>query len=162
MAKRILFFLLFRPPNAIPTKPSTGKIRAAYSGDFLVAPVFWAAKALCPLPEVFTVMVTVPLADVATGLKVHEAPTGKPVQPKVIMPRVESSSSRSKTNVAGLPAFTVAVAACGVMTIGGPRRAVSMAVSFEVLVSPPPETVAVLKKLFPIPRPIFVVSVITG
>ena len=98
----------------------------------------------------------------ATGLKVHEAPTGKPVQPKVIMPRVESSSSRSKTNVAGLPAFTVAVAACGVRMIGGPRRAVSMAVSLDVLVSPPPETVALLKKLLPIPNPMFVVRVIGG
>ena len=162
MARRILFFLFFRPPNAIPTNPNTGKIRAAYNGGFLVTPVFWLAKALCPLPEVFTVMVTVPLAEVATGLKVHEAPTGKPVQPKVIMPRVGSSSSTSKTNVAGFPAFTVAVEECGVITMGGPSSAVSMAVSFEVLVSPPPETVAVLKKLFPIPRPIFVLRVIGG
>lgn len=117
---------------------------------------------MCPLPEVFTVIVTVPLTDVATGLKVHEVPTGKPLQPKVIMPRVGSSSSTSKTNVAGLPAFTVAEVACGVIVIGGPRRAVSIAVSLDVFVSPPPETVAVLKKLFEIPRPMFVVIVITG
>ena len=75
-------------------------------------------------------------------------PTGNPLQPKVTMPRVGSSSSTSKMYEAAPPAGVLPVAECGVMTIGGPRLMVSVAVLLSVLTSPPPETLAVLVKLF--------------
>src|SRR5260221_3321429 len=81
------------------------------------------------------------------GLKVQAVPTGSPLQPKVTIPSVESSSSTSKTKDAEEPAVTVAVAACEVITIGGPQLTGSLGVSFPVLVFPPPETVALLVKL---------------
>src|SRR5689334_25249232 len=109
------------------------------------------------------VMVTVESgALVAGGLNVQAVPTGKPLQPKVTMPSVASSSSTSNANCAEPPAGTVAVVECGVIWIGGPRLTGSLAVSFPVLVSPPPDAVAVLVKLFWILIGIFTVNVIAG
>ena len=152
-----------RPLNAIPTIPNTGKNRAAYNGDLPPGPEFLAVAASALPLEVVTVMVTVVKGwFVAAGLKEHAVPTGKPLQPKVTIPRLGSWSSTSKVKTAEPPATTLAVVECGVMMIGGPRLTVSVAVLFPVLVSPPPETVAVLVNLFWMLIGIFTVSVIGG
>lgn len=64
--------------------------------------------------------------------------------------------------VAELPATTLAVVACGVITIGGPRLTGSEAVLLLTFTSPPPETVAVFVKLLVILLGISTVMVITG
>lgn len=163
-AKRMRGLRPRRPLNAIPTIPNTGKSRAAYNGDLWRGPSEFLAVAATALPlEVVTVIVTLVNGWVVVdGLKVHAVPTGRPPQPKVIGPCVVSWLSTSKVKVAEPPATTLAVVECGVITIGGPRLMVSVAVLFAVLVSPPPETLAVLVKLFWMLIGIFTVSVIGG
>src|SRR5262249_2820200 len=141
-------FLLLRPVKTIPSSPSAGKASAAYRRG-LGPSKSWVVNALLPLAEVVSVIVTcVSGWFVEGGLNVQAVPTGKPLQPKATMPRVESSSSTLSVNFAAVPALTVAVVACGVITIGGPRLMLSVAVLLLGFTSPPPETLAVLVKLF--------------
>src|ERR1051326_7115146 len=96
------------------------------------------------------------------GLNVHAVPTGNPPQLKVTAPRELSSSSSVKVNCPEPPAVTDCEPACGVITIGGPRLMLSVAVLLLGFTSPPPETLAVLVKLFTILIGIFTVNVIGG
>jgi len=119
------------------------------------------------LAVVVTVIVTVvgvtPSAvSIVAGLKAQADCGGSPVQVKVITPSVGSGEATSKTSVPELPAATVMVLLWGVMTIGGPRVTVEVPVSLPVLVSPPPETVTVLVKVFWMLIGMFTVRVITG
>src|SRR5215472_590088 len=160
--RRSFVFQLLRPPNAIVTSPRTGKANAAYKRRF-GPPKNRVVSTLLALPDVVSVMVTCESGWlVAGGLNTQAAPTGKPLQPNDTMPRVGSSSSTSKTNVAEAPAFTAEVVLCGVITIGGPRLTGSLAVLLLGFTSPPPETVAVFVKLLVISCGIFTVMVITG
>lgn len=160
--RRSFVFLLLRPLKTIATSPNAGNASAAYRRGFGPSKR-WLVNTLLALPEVVRVMVTVESGRfVAGGLNTQAVPTGKPLQPKATIPRVESSSSTSKTNVAGAPAFTLELVECGVRIIGGPRLTGSEAVLLPVLVSPPPETVAVLVKLFWMLMGMFTVKVIGG
>src|SRR5690242_4175444 len=148
MAKRSRVFLALLPLSAIPTRPSTGKRSAAYSGGLPLKLKFSPAAAVLPFDVVIVMLTTVAGWLVAGGLKVQAVPTGSPLQPKVTMPSEGSSSSTLKANCAAEPALTVIALFCGVITIGGPRLILSVAVLLLGFTSPPPETVAVLVKLF--------------
>ena len=96
------------------------------------------------------------------GLKLQLVPLGKPLQENVIFPRVGSGAATLITILAVLPWTTVTADACGVITIGGPRVTVSVAVLSFGFTSPPPETVAVLVNEFLMLMGTFTVSVIAG
>src|SRR5215469_16564524 len=95
------------------------------------------------------------------GLKVQTAAAGRPLQLKLTAPSPGLESSVSP-KFADCPAGTVAVPLAGVIWIGVPMCVGSLAVSFPVLVSPPPETVTVLVTLALISVGTFTVSVIAG
>jgi len=96
------------------------------------------------------------------GLKLHTAPLGNPLQEKMIFPSVGSVVATLITMPPVVPRTTVRVELCGVITIGGPRLTVSVAVLLLGFTSPPPETVAVLVNEFWMLIGIFTVSVIAG
>lgn len=76
------------------------------------------------------------------GLNVHAVPTGKPLQLKLVA--LGSGALTRKKKLAELPAITLAPPLRTKNETGGPTWAVSVDVSFEVMISPPPETVTVL------------------
>src|SRR6476660_3929108 len=125
--------------------------------------LFCPVITLLLLPDVVTVMVTVVSGWlVAAGLNVHAVPTGRPLHPRATMPSDGSSSSTSKVNFAAPPCGVLALPPWGVTTSGGPRLIASVAVLLLGFTSPPPETLAVLLKLFWMLIGMFTVNVIGG
>jgi len=82
------------------------------------------------------------------GLKLQVEAAGSPLQLNEITPKVGSGASTLMTIFALLPCTTLTLLDCGVITMGGPRLIVSVAVLFVGFTSPPPETVALFVKLF--------------
>src|SRR5262249_16847992 len=95
------------------------------------------------------------------GLKVQPAPVGRPLQLKFTAPSpgLESSVSPKFTDC---PADTLPVELTKLSWIGRPICVGSVSVSLAVLVSPPPETLAVLVTLAWILLGTFTVNVIAG
>ena len=100
--------------------------------------------------------------SIEPGLKLQMEALGSPLQVNVITPKVGSGASTLMTMFAILPCTTLTLLDCGVITIGGPSEMLSVAVLLVGFTSPPPETVAVLVKLFWIFLGIFTVNVIAG
>jgi hypothetical protein len=86
--------------------------------------------------------------SIDAGLKLHVEADGNPLQLNEITPKVGSGASTLMTKFAVLPCTTVTVPDCGVIMMGGPSEILSVAVLLVGFTSPPPETVAVLVKLF--------------
>jgi hypothetical protein len=82
------------------------------------------------------------------GLKLQTEALGRPLQLNEITPKVGSGASTLMTKFAMLPCTTVTVVDCGVIMMGGPSETLSVAVLLVGFTSPPPETFAVLVKLF--------------
>src|SRR6266851_634044 len=141
------------PPVKIPTSPSSGSgsSSAAYNGAVRVPPVGSGECSAAVFPVVVAVIVTVDVGTVVSdgGLNVQVTPKGTPGQANVIAPSggfVDTSTVNE--NDTEPPGGTMALPLIGVIFSGGPRVVGSLAVSFAVLVSPPPDTVAVFVKLF--------------
>ena len=71
------------------------------------------------------------------------APAGRPLQAKVMAPKPLLESTLKVVEVVP-PGETCKLATCAEICRGAPIWVASVAVSFAVLSSPPPETVAVL------------------
>jgi hypothetical protein len=82
------------------------------------------------------------------GLKLQVEALGSPVQVNVILPKVGSGASTLMPSFAVFPCTTLTLLDCGVITMGGPSEMLSVAVLLVGFTSPPPETLAVLVKLF--------------
>src|SRR5262245_50738263 len=95
------------------------------------------------------------------GLKLHEAPSGKPLQLNVTVPTPVLESTWKVTNPV-MPAGTATSPLVAVIESGGPVCVSSEAVLLLGFTSPPPETVAVLVKLAWMLIGTFTVSVIAG
>jgi hypothetical protein len=146
MGKRFTPFLRC-PPKPASMMPNTGKANIAYSGFRPAAPGRGgAARDAVPLAvKTETVMAVGPgvvAGSIVPGLKLQVEALGRPLQVNVIWPKVGSGASTLMPSFAVLPCTTLTLFDCGVITIGGPRLIVSVAVLLVGFTSPPPETVA--------------------
>src|ERR1043166_1507387 len=89
-------------------------------------------------------MVTGEVVVTDGGLKLHVAPAGSPLQAKVIAPSPLPLLVTFRIEVAVPPAATLTVAVCAESSRAASICVTSLAVSLAVLLSPPPETLAVL------------------
>ena len=154
-------------PKPASTRPNTGKVNMAYSEFRPAAPGRdGAEREAVPLvvktETVITVGPAVTAGSIDPGLKLQVAWAGSPLQLNEITPRVGSGASTSITTAAELPCTTLTLLECGIIMIGGPSEMWSVAVLSFGFTSPPPETLAVLVKLFWIFLGIFTVNVIAG
>jgi hypothetical protein len=94
--------------------------------------------------EVVIVIITVASTcpETELGLNVQAAPAGNPLQLKLVA--LGSGAFTKNSYVAGLPAGTATVPLTTKNETAGLTWAMSVDVSFEVTISPPPETVRVL------------------
>lgn len=141
------------PPKPTTMMPNTGKASIAYSGLRTAAPGRAgvnsdAVPLLVKIESVMAVGPAVTAGSIDAGLKLHVEADGSPLQLNVITPNVGSGASTLIAIVAMPPGTTLTVPDCGVIIIGGPSEILSVAVLLVGFTSPPPETVAVLVKLF--------------
>src|ERR1051326_1063854 len=87
-------------------------------------------------------IVTCELAVTDAGLKLHVAPEGNPLQAKLIAPRPGLFVVTLNAVLTVPPTVTEAVVVCAASTSAATVCVGSLAVSFAVFDSPPPETVA--------------------
>src|SRR5437588_4753648 len=160
-----IFFRRFLSRAAIPTSPAMGNIMPANTGAiFCHGPNGWLAAV--PPAALTVIVIVLESWLVVGGLKEQVASAGRPLQLNVSVPR-PGLESTWKSIDATPPCDTVMlmvpmVMLAGVTFIGGPTCVGSVAVSLPVLVSPPPETVAVLLKFAWMFCGTFTVSVIAG
>lgn len=155
------------PPSPVNTMPKNGSDHIAKSGAWPCLPGRSGAKRLAELLAVTTETVIfvgpgVTEGSIKIGLNRQADAVGSPLQLNVIAPSVGSGASTLMTMVALPPALALVLLECGVSTIGAPRLIGSVAVLLLGLTSPPPETLAVLVKLFRIFWGIFTVRVMAG
>jgi len=134
----------FRPPLRrrvpIPTTPRSGS-KIAYKGRGGNNNKGEADAS--PLEVVIVIITVAPLCpETELGLNVQAAPAGNPLQLKLVA--LGSGASTKNMKFTGLPACTAMVPVTTKMEIAGLTWVVSLDVSFEVKISPPPETVTVL------------------
>jgi hypothetical protein len=110
----------------------------------------------------FVVIVSVTVAELASvgGEKVHAASAGKVPQVRVTVPA--GTDITEKANVPGLPALTVLLPWIREIETGGRIVVGSETVLSVMLISPPPETVAVLVTELGALFATFAVTVMTG
>src|SRR6478609_7448380 len=89
-------------------------------------------------------IVTCEVVVTDAGLKLHVAPEGSPLQAKVIAPSPLPLLVTFRIEVAVPPAATFTLEVCAVSSRAASICVKSLAVSLAVLLSPPPETLAVL------------------
>lgn len=106
------------------------------------------------------VKVTCPVAVTEEGLKLQLDNEGSPLQANVIAPRPAPLAVTFRTLVAEPPAVTLALVVWAVSASTASISVGSLAVSFAVFDSPPPETVAVLVTFPAAPLATFTVTVI--
>src|SRR5215472_12086813 len=139
IAQPSVFFL--RAPAMIPNIPRmTGRSRA-YHGDGRFEPGDMRRAIVGPV--VLMVSASTVNAGLATdgGRNVQFAPGGRPVQLKLTVPG--SCEPTRSVKKAALPAVIVAVGLGVERESAGVRLTMTAMLSFAVLTSPPPETVAV-------------------
>lgn len=164
--QRMNRFLRF-PPSPVNTIPKNGRDHMAKSGAWSRLPGRSGTKKLAELLAVTTETVMfvgpgVTEGSIKIGLNRQADAVGSPLQLNVIAPSVGSGASTLMTMLALPPGLALVLLDCGVSTIGGPRLIGSVAVLLLGLTSPPPETLAVLVKLFRIFWGIFTVRVMGG